>query len=136
MLSPLNRAGYDNKIIEELTGLPASVQSRWLIASEVYQSVKKTGLLSDDELAFYDNQGDDLLYELRYTEFERRPAVRIGRRTAACCDSRDRGRLTPPHPGLSPLPKAVAFMCREQFDQKQAVILARTIKEHERKREG
>ena len=40
MLRTLNARGYDSVIIEEMTGLDRRTQSDWIVAGEIYRTLK------------------------------------------------------------------------------------------------
>eukprot|EP00850_Spirogloea_muscicola_P023634 SM000373S13616 [mRNA] locus=s373:38575:42158:- [translate_table: standard] len=75
LIPALNRAGYTSPAIEEATGLTGVEQNAIVVALQVYNSLKSSGL-EPDKLAEFDNSGAELLYELRVLSAE-------GRRSAA-----------------------------------------------------
>lgn len=48
MIPLLNLKGFDSKLIEDITGISALIQSRWLIAGEVFTSIMRSGEVSAD----------------------------------------------------------------------------------------
>lgn len=74
-LPALQRAGWDAMSIEEATGLERKTQNVWNTAVQVYDSIRAPGVLHPDALAHYDNEGEFLLYELRFLAVRQRAAV-------------------------------------------------------------
>ncbi|CAG9462802.1 unnamed protein product [Pedinophyceae sp. YPF-701] len=106
LLLELNRQGYDGTIIEEMADIPRPVQSCWMVASNVYRTLVKTGELTEDELSYFDPpERAECLLEMRNVTAERRaPAAR--------------------------------YIQEQGFDGEMSTVLARAVKEHERKRDG
>lgn len=109
LLPALQRKGYDATAVEEATGLERKVQNIWTSAASIYSSLQKSGEVSPSVLAHYDSPGGEFL--LHELRY-----LSTRQRIAA-----------------------VGYIAENNIDQLDCVVLARSIKEHERrsgKKEG
>lgn len=60
-LPALQRAGIDGMAVEEATGLERKIQNVWSTAAQVYESITAPGLLSPGALAHFDAEGAEAL---------------------------------------------------------------------------
>ncbi len=76
----------------------------WVNSSLVYKSLKKSGEMSEQSLAYFDQEGGErLLHELRFLSVEQRVAAAI-------------------------------YIVEQQMDDRESTMLARAVKEHERRK--
>jgi len=109
LLPALQREGYDGYVIEEVTGLERKLQNIWTSAVSIYDSLIKSNLVEPNVMAYYDPPGGEML--LHELRF-----LSTRQRSAA-----------------------VAYIAKNEFDTAQCAMLAKAIKEHERRggrREG
>jgi hypothetical protein len=95
--------GYDAGAVEEATGLEKRTQNIWISAASIYEALKKSGKVPAPTLAFFDAPGGESL--LHELRF-----LSLRQRIAAVCYVVDNN-LSPP----------------------EAQVLARAMKEHERR---
>jgi hypothetical protein len=74
-LPALQRMGIDGMAVEEATGLERKTQNVWNTAAQVHESIAAPGLLSPEDLAHFDAEGEYLLYELRFLSVRQRAPV-------------------------------------------------------------
>lgn len=101
LLPALQRAGIDATTIQDITGMERRLQNLWTSALQVYESVKRSGVLTPEQMAVFDYEAD-ALYELRYLSGTQR---------------------TP----------AAQYLADHMLTPSEAQILARAIKEYERR---
>lgn len=46
----LNRAGFDTKLLEDISGIDSRVQNQWMISGSVYDSLVISGLFTKEEV--------------------------------------------------------------------------------------
>jgi len=106
LLNTLNRKGYDSNIIEEMADIPRPVQSMWVVASNVYRSFADSPELSASDLAYFEPA------DRAECLIDLRNVLVVRRAAAA------------------------KYIAENQLDTQDSAVLARSIKEHERKRSG
>jgi hypothetical protein len=103
LLPALQAKGVDAFAVEEATGLERKTQNLWSSSSSIYDTLKKSGLVSDEIVAYYDVPGAEvLLHEIRFLSLKQRAA-------------------------------AAEYIAENALDEAQCTILARAMKEHERR---
>ncbi len=103
-LPKLQREGIDGSIVEEMSGVDRRTQNMWVNSSIVYKSLKKSGEMSEQSLAYFDQEGGErLLHELRFLSVEQRVAAAI-------------------------------YIVEQQMDDRESTLLAKSVKEHERRK--
>jgi len=102
----LNRAGFDTKLLEDISGIDSRVQNQWMISGSVYDSLVISGLFTKEELSYFDDMasGPEMLGELRFV------------------DSTDR-RMA-----------AGKYIVKHRLNQEEAFRLARAVKDYERRK--
>eukprot|EP00898_Chlorokybus_atmophyticus_P004041 jgi/Chlat1/4638/Chrsp3S05593 len=103
----LLRSGYSPNAIDAETGLTGAEQNRWTVAAQVLESLRAAGM-DPDALGYFDVDGADVLYELRILN-------NTQRRQAA---------------------EYILDNNSPSMEAKSVGLLARAIKDHERKRGG
>lgn len=61
LFPPLQTKGYDSNTIEEITGLERKLQNIWSSAAHIYDSLKKSGQVPDNVLSHFDAAGGEHL---------------------------------------------------------------------------
>ena len=103
-LPKLQREGIDGSIVEEMSGVDRRTQNLWVNSSMVYASLKKSGSMSEDTLAYFDQDGGHLLLsDLRFLSVDQRVAT-------------------------------AQYIVSQRMDDQQSTVLARAVKEHERRK--
>jgi hypothetical protein len=103
LLPALQAKGIDAYAVEEATGLERKTQNLWTSSASIYDALKKSGLVKDDIMAYYDTPGAEvLLHELRFLSLKQRAA-------------------------------AVVYIAESGLDDAECKVLARSMKEHERR---
>jgi len=103
LLPALNNAGYDSNVVEEMTGLERKVQNIWTSAAQIYEALSKSGDVSESVLSHFDLSGGE------YLMYELRFLTNQQRKAA------------------------VAYIADQNLDAAACLVLARAIKEHERR---
>jgi len=64
----LNREGFDSKLLEDITGIDSRTQNLWMMASSVFDSLKISSEMSDEEVNYFNDKssGPVMLAEFRY----------------------------------------------------------------------
>jgi len=109
LLPALKSKGVDDYAIEEASGLERKTQNLWTSSSSIYDALKNSGLVEDDIMAYYDVDAAEVL--LHEIRF-----LSLKQRAAA-----------------------VTYIAENTLDAPVCTILARAMKEHERRngrREG
>ena len=102
-LPKLQREGIDGSIVEEMSGVDRRTQNMWVNSSIVYKSLEKSGEMSEQSLAYFDQEGGErLLHELRFLSVEQRVST-------------------------------ASYIVEQQMDDRESTMLARAVKEHERR---
>jgi len=103
----LNRAGFDTKLLEDISGLESRIQNQWMMSGAVYDSLKLSGQFSEEELAYFNNMesGPEMLGEFRFLDSSEQ-------RIPAC-----------------------KYIVRHKLDKDASFRLARAVKDYERRRE-
>jgi Rubisco accumulation factor 1 alpha helical domain/Rubisco accumulation factor 1 helix turn helix domain len=103
LLPALQAKGIDAFTVEESTGLERKTQNLWTSSASIYDALKKSGLVKDEIMAYYDVPGaENLLHELRFLSLKQRAA-------------------------------AVVYIAENALDDAACTVLARAMKEHERR---
>jgi hypothetical protein len=103
-LPKLQREGIDGSIVEEMSGVDRRTQNMWVNSSIVYKSLKKSGEMSEHSLAYFDQDGGERL--LHELRF-----LSVDQRVAAA-----------------------VYIVGQQMDDRESTMLARAVKEHERRK--
>lgn len=103
LLPSLQAKGIDAFAVEEATGLERKTQNLWTSSASIYDALKNSGLVKDDIMAYYDVPGAEIL--LHELRF-----LSLKQRAAA-----------------------VAYIAENALDDAACTILARAMKEHERR---
>jgi hypothetical protein len=109
LLPLLQAQGMDAFAVEDTTGLERKTQNLWTSAASIYDALKASGKVDPDVMAYFDTSGAEAL--LHELRY-----LSLRQRTAA-----------------------VAYIAENQLDEIECTVLARAIKEHERRagrREG
>jgi hypothetical protein len=109
LLPALHAKGVDAYAVEEATGLERKAQNLWTSSASIYDALKNSGLVEEDIMAYYDVPGAEVL--LHEVRF-----LSLKQRAAA-----------------------VTYIAENSLDDAACTILARAMKEHERRngrREG
>ena len=103
LLPALLAKGVDAFAVEEATGLERKLQNLWISSASIYDALKSSGLVKNDIMAYYDNDGaEELLHEVRFLSLRQRAA-------------------------------AVVYIAENSLDPIDCKVLARSMKEHERR---
>lgn len=108
-LPTLHREGFDGYVIEEATGLERKLQNIWTSAVSIYDSLVKSNSVEPSVMSYYDAPGGEML--LHELRFLSTPQRTV----------------------------AVTYIAENEFDTAQCAVLAKAMKEHERRggrREG
>ena len=103
-LPKLQREGIDGSIVEEMSGVDRRTQNMWVNSSMVYTSLKKSGQVSEASLEYFDQDGGERL--LHELRF-----LSVEQRVAAA-----------------------NYIVDQQMDDRESTVLARAVKEHERRK--
>lgn len=103
LLRALQVKGFDAFAVEEATGLERKEQNLWISSASIYDALKKAGELSPEVLEFFDIPGSEVL--LHELRF-----LSLKQRTAA-----------------------VTYIAENGLNDAECTMLARAIKEHERR---
>jgi len=103
----LNRAGFDGKLLEDITGIDSRTQNLWMMSASVYDSLKLSSEMSQEEVKYFDNmdQGPSMLSEFRFVGED---ALRI---------------------------PAAKFIAANKYGVEMSEKLARAVKDYERRTE-
>ena len=104
LLPALQSKGFDAFAVEEATGLERKTQNLWFSTASIYDALKKSGLIDPKVMAYYDIDGTEEL--LHELRF-----LSLSQRCAA-----------------------VAYIAQKGLDQVGCTVLARAMKEHERRK--
>ncbi|KAK9839810.1 hypothetical protein WJX81_003436 [Elliptochloris bilobata] len=104
LLPALVRAGIDATAVEAETGLERARQNVWAVSEQVYESLARSGEVPPDEMAYFDPEGGE---DLLYGL-----------------------RFLP----IDKRPAIARFIVERQMDAAEAGVLARAVKEQERRR--
>ncbi|XP_021769810.1 rubisco accumulation factor 1.1, chloroplastic-like [Chenopodium quinoa] len=75
LISTLFRDGFTPPSIEELTGITGVEQNLLVVAAQVRESIAESPLIEPETLAFFENGGAELLYEIRMLNTSQRAAT-------------------------------------------------------------
>ena len=103
LLPILQSKGFDANAVEEATGLERKTQNVWISAASIYDALKKSGLMDLSLLSYFDVPGGENLLN----EFR---FLSLKQRVAA-----------------------VGYVAENELDDVQCSMLAKAIKEHERR---
>ncbi|XP_076883023.1 rubisco accumulation factor 1.1, chloroplastic-like [Bidens hawaiensis] len=74
LIPPLIQEGLDPSALDEITGISGAEQNRLVVGAQVRESLVQSGV-DDETLAFYENGGAELLYEIRLLSATQRAAA-------------------------------------------------------------
>lgn len=103
LLPALARSGMDSAAVEEATGLERAYQNTWIVSASVYDSLKQSPEVPDEVVDYFGSEGGE------YLLYELR-FLSVQQRVAPA-----------------------VYIAENQLDQRESNILARAVKEHQRR---